>query len=104
VRQRTPVKGGPGYHPLCPAVDHKDPGNPNGGFQIVCYALNDLKGHLPVECFDALSGTDAWRRLMLSWKEQAEKEPTNRDALRRLLRPNAKLKKAKVCGASAVGD
>ncbi|MGO9441499.1 MAG: hypothetical protein ACLPXM_13245 [Terriglobales bacterium] len=104
VSECTPMKGGRGCHPLCPAVDHKDPGNPEGGFQIVCYALNDLKGHLPVECFDALSASDAWKALMLKWREQAEKEPRNRDALMRLLRPNAKLKKPRVRGTSAAGD
>jgi len=54
VSERTPEKGGHGCHPLSPAVDHIDPGNPSGGFQIICYALNDLKGHPPLECFDVL--------------------------------------------------
>lgn len=47
VNEGTPQKGGRGCHPLYPAVDHMDPGKPNGDFQIVCYALNDLKGHIP---------------------------------------------------------
>jgi hypothetical protein len=63
-KECTPKKNGPGCHPLCPAVDHIDPGSPTGGFQIVCHALNDLKGHLPVECFDALRATKAWDKLM----------------------------------------
>ncbi len=37
VAERTPEKGGRGCHPLSPAVDHKDPGNQRGDFQIVCY-------------------------------------------------------------------
>ena len=46
-----PIQGGTGCHPLYPAVDHKDPGNSKGDFQIVCYALNDVKGHLSNEMF-----------------------------------------------------
>ena len=93
VSERTPEKGGRGCHPLSPAVDHIDPGNPSGGFQIICYALNDLKGHLPVECFDLLRLSEPWKKLMHMWKEQAEKAPNDRAALMRLLRPNAKSKK-----------
>jgi len=93
LSERIPQSGGRGCHPLSPAVDHKDPGNPGGGIQIVCYALNDLKGHLPVECFDALQQTEAWKSLMLRWKEQAERDPQDRMILARLLRPNAQPKK-----------
>jgi len=89
----APVKGGRGCHPLYPAVDHIDPGNPEGGHQIVCYALNDLKGHLPCECFEALSGTSAWLALMEQWRKQAHKDKTDREAFMQLLRPNAKPKK-----------
>lgn len=92
VGECTPHKGGRGCHPLCPAVDHIDPGNRSGGIQIVCYALNDLKGHLPVDCFDALRRSKPWKLLMLRWKQQAEKEPTDRHAFARLLRPNAQPK------------
>ena len=95
VSERTPQKGGPGCHPLCPAVDHIDPGNPTGGIQIVCYALNDLKGHLPLDCFKALRRCKSWKLLMLRWRRQAEKEPKDRAALTRLLRPNAKPRKQK---------
>ncbi len=91
----TPQKGGRGCHPLCPAVDHIDPGNPTGGFQIVCYALNDLKGHMPPECFDVLRASEPWRTLMMKWKAQAEKDPKDRDALMRLLRPHAQPNKKK---------
>lgn len=89
----TPVSGGKGCHPLYAAVDHKDPGNPKGGYQIVCYALNDLKGHLPNDCFQALSVTDAWNKLMDSWRNQAKKDAKDREAFKRLLRPNAVPKK-----------
>lgn len=99
----TPTKGGRGCRSLCPAVDHKDPRNPTGGFQVVCYALNDLKSHLSAECFDVLSSSEAWNALMLKWRELAEKDPKNRDALMRLLRPTAKLKKDKMQGAAHPG-
>lgn len=85
----TPVPGGKGCHPLYPAVDHKDPGNPKGGYQIVCYALNDLKGHLPPDCFKALSETAEWQLLMERWRAQAAKDKNDREAFMRLLRPNA---------------
>ena len=90
VAERTPVKGGRGCHPLSPAVDHIDPGNPSGGHQIICYALNDVKGHLPKDCFEALIRTEPWKELMKRWREQAEKNRSDRDAFMRLLRPNAK--------------
>ena len=90
----TPVTGGKGCHPLYPAVDHIDPGNPDGGHQIVCYALNDLKGHLPFDCFYALTQTNEWRSLMDRWRKQAAIDREDRVAFKRLLRPNAKLKKS----------
>jgi len=89
VKEGTPMKGGKGCHPLYPAVDHIDPGNPNGGYQIVCYALNDLKGHLPPDCFEALQKTSAWQRLMDLWRQQACSNSSNRAAFMNLLRPNA---------------
>lgn len=96
----TPVSGGKGCHPLYPAVDHIDPGNPKGGHQIVCYALNDLKGHLPPDCFKALSETPAWQSLMEQWRRQAQKDKTDRVAFMRLLRPNAKPKKLRTAEAT----
>jgi hypothetical protein len=89
VAERTPVKGGRGCHPLSPAVDHIDPGNPRGGYQIICYALNDLKGHLPQDCFEALVRTEPWQALMAQWRDQADRDRSNRDTFMRLLRPNA---------------
>lgn len=86
-RLGTPVAGGDGCHPLYPAVDHVIPGDNRGGWQLVCYDLNDLKGHLPDECFRALVETDAWKRLMTRWKEQADQNPLDREAFRRLRRP-----------------
>lgn len=89
VSEGTPQIGGQGCHPLYPAVDHIDPGNHEGGHQIVCYALNDLKGHLPTECFDALKATQAWQNLMTQWSNQAIENKNDRNAFYRLIRPNA---------------
>ena len=89
LEARTPVSGGAGCHPLSPAVDHIDPGNQNGGFQIVCYALNDVKGHLPAKCFKALQNTDEWKEFMNQWKELATKDPGNRVAFQKLIKPYA---------------
>jgi hypothetical protein len=80
----TPKAGGEGCHPLYPAVDHIVPGSKSGGWQLVSYDLNDLKGHLPDDCFRALVETDAWKRLMAEWKAQAEKDPLDREAFRHL--------------------
>jgi hypothetical protein len=85
-----PEKGGPGCHPLCPAVDHIDPSDPNSDVQIVCFRLNDLKGFMPLGCFKALCDSEPWKVLMRKWKEQAEKNPKNRNALMRLIPSKAK--------------
>jgi hypothetical protein len=90
VNEGTPVNGGKGCHPLYAALDHKDPGNPNGGFQIICCAINDLKGHLPLDCFNDLEKTPAWQSLMERWRKQAETDRANREAFKQLLQPNAK--------------
>ncbi|HSS47464.1 MAG TPA: hypothetical protein VLX28_00830, partial [Thermoanaerobaculia bacterium] len=60
--------------------DHCAPGCDNRGHEIVCYDLNDLKGHLPFECFKALRDTDAWLDLMSRWRGQAEKDRADRAA------------------------
>src|SRR5436190_15177843 len=59
-----------GCHPVYVALDHCAPGSRSHGFQIVSYALNDLKGHLPLDCFLALTTTQAWKRLMKAWRQQ----------------------------------
>lgn len=92
---RTPGVGrGKGCHPLTPALDHIDPSNPDGGFQIVCYALNDLKGHLRTELFNVLLVSDSWAKMMQEWRSQAEKDKHDIDAFRRILRPNARLSRS----------
>ena len=106
VTEGTPVTGGQGCHPLYPAVDHKDPGNHNGGYQIICYALNDLKGHLPLDCFKALQSTPAWLDLMCRWRQQAATDRSDRPAFMKILRPNAKPKNPRIiknCQTSSEG-
>jgi hypothetical protein len=83
--ERTPETRGLGCHSLCPAVDHIDPSNPNSDVQIICHRLNDLKGFMPLDCFNALRATEPWKTLMYKWKEQAEKNPKDRNAFVRLL-------------------
>lgn len=85
-REGTP-QDGKGCHPLYAAVDHISPGNPVVGVQLVCYALNDLKGHLPLACFQALVKTKEWGKLMLLWKAQALKNPNDRAAFKNIIRP-----------------
>lgn len=61
-----------GCHPLYAAIDHSAPGTTDQGFSVVCYALNDIKGHLPYDCFRALEGTRAWQEFMKAWKVEAD--------------------------------
>jgi len=91
--QGTPQKDGLGVHPLYPAVDHIECGTGERGYQIVCYALNDVKGHLPFDCFEALARTEPWKDLMRRWSSQAASDPLNREAFRRLIFPNGNLRK-----------
>lgn len=83
------AKSGLGCHGLYAALDHSAPGSDARGHQIVCYALNDLKGHLPYDCFLAQVQTPAWQRLMADWRRQAAKDPDDCVALYSLLRPGA---------------
>ena len=84
----TPQKDGLGVHPLYPAVDHLESGTGERGHQIVCYALNDVKGHVPFDCFEALKCTEPWKELMRRWSLQAEKDPHDREAFKNLIFPN----------------
>ena len=86
-KQGTPQAGGLGSHPLYPAVDHIQCGTPKSDHQIVCYALNDVKGHLPLDCFKALKRTKAWKGFMKQWRLQAEKDRHDRDAFTTLIFP-----------------
>ena len=82
----TPIAGGIGCHPLYASLDHCAPNSDASGHQIVSYALNDLKGHLPLSCFLALAQTEAWRELMASWSRQAEEDSEDREGFYALLR------------------
>lgn len=86
-RYGTSKTGGPGCHPLYASLDHCAPGGAE--CWIVCYALNDLKGHIPAECFDALRKTAAWKRLMERWYRQFARNWRDREAFYALLRPKA---------------
>ncbi|APH11925.1 hypothetical protein ASJ33_01530 [Dehalococcoides mccartyi] len=82
----TPKINGQGCHPLYAAVDHISPGNREHGHQLVCYDLNDLKGHLPKKVFTELQNTSAWKDLMQQWRSQSENDPTNIAAFKALLK------------------
>jgi hypothetical protein len=86
VASGTPIAGGAGVHPLYAAVDHCSPGCDDLGHKIVSYDLNDLKGHLPPDCFRDLCDTPSWRKLMAKWRAQAEKSTENREAFRAIRR------------------
>jgi hypothetical protein len=80
------IPGGQGCHPIYAALDHCAPGSNCHGFQIVSYALNDLKGHLPLDCFEALCRSTAWLRLMDTWRRQYRRDASDREAFRALLK------------------
>lgn len=77
-----------GCHPLYAAIDHISPSNDSHGYQIVCYDLNDLKGHLPYKIFKELQLTEAWKQLMSKWRSLAEEKDSinNRDGFKNLIR------------------
>ncbi len=83
----TAQKEGPGVHPIYATVDHRSPGSDKHGHQIVCYDLNDLKGHLPLDCFEELCACPSWKKLMERWRKQAENDPHDRDAFKKIIRP-----------------
>lgn len=85
----TPQKGGAGVHPIYAAVDHCSPGSDDAGHEIVSYDLNDLKAHLPLDCFSDLKATPSWQRLMEKWRAQATLDPHDREAFRRIRRGRA---------------
>lgn len=75
-----------GCHPLYAAIDHVSPGNSEYGHQLVCYDLNDLKGHLPRKVFIELQETPAWKNLMHQWRSQSENNPMDIAAFKALLK------------------
>ena len=75
-----------GCHPLYAAIDHISPSNDQYGFQLVCYDLNDLKGHLPYKVFKEMQLTEAWKHLMDEWRVVAKESPMDIEALKNVLR------------------
>ncbi len=75
-----------GCHPLYAAIDHISPSCSSFGFQLVCYDLNDLKGHLPYKVFKELIETTAWKKLMQEWAAQAMRNPGDIEAFNSILR------------------
>ncbi len=72
AKSGTPQKGGMGCHSLYASVDHINPKRTDQGFQILCYDINDLKAHLPLPLFNALTRTKEWKRFAKEWKKLAE--------------------------------
>ena len=70
-----------GCHPLYATIEHLEPKAMSHGFGIVCYHLNDVKGQLPFDCFEALRKTDAWKALMKRWNAMAKRNPHDFDGL-----------------------
>jgi hypothetical protein len=75
-----------GCHPLYAAIDHISPGTDLCGHQIVCYDLNDLKGHLPNKIFKELEVTKAWQQLMKDWCLLAEETPMDIKAFKKAVK------------------
>src|SRR5262245_13034434 len=90
LSQVHPTPGDQGAHPIYAAVDHCSPGCEDLGHEIVSYDLNDLKGHLPPDCFADLRQCLSWKRLMENWRKQAHQNPNDRNAFRAIRRGSAK--------------
>ena len=75
-----------GCHPLYAAIDHISPGTDLCGHQIVCYDLNDLKGHLPNKIFKELKLTKAWQQLMRDWCLLAKEKPMDIEAFKKAVK------------------
>lgn len=84
----TPQKGGNGCHPLYAAIDRINPGRTDFGFQIICYDINDLKGHLPPPLFRGLARSKEWKLFIDEWKRLAESSG-DRQSFKELIRSGA---------------
>ncbi len=85
VKNGTPIKGGCGCHPLYAAVDHINPSKSDQGFQILSYDINDLKAHLPIPLFTALTKTREWKIFAEEWKKLSEKQTKTRRDFKNLI-------------------
>lgn len=81
----TAKRGGQGCHPLYASVDHINPNREDYGFQILCYDINDLKAHLPLPLFNALTKTREWKEFVQYWKRAAESSPNERKVFKQLI-------------------
>jgi hypothetical protein len=97
------IFGGKGCHPLYAALDHTAAGSDDAGHSIVCYALNDIKGHLPLDCFNALKSSSAWQVFMEAWLHQADENREDRAALKGLRIKRASKPVSKLNGRKKVG-
>jgi len=93
AKSGTPKVAGQGCHPLYAAVDHINPKRKDNGFQILCYDINDLKGHLPPPLFNALTKTQEWKNFVQAWKEAADSSPNKRSVFKKLIKDGATLNK-----------
>lgn len=74
-QEGTPKKG-KGCHALYASVDHIIPNGDNSleNLQLVCYAINDLKGHMPNKLFSVIKNSDEWKEFKDGWQELAKSE------------------------------
>lgn len=93
------AKHGPdihGYecHPLYAEVDYIMGRHPDYYCQIVCSQLNRMKDR--VADFGKIPSTPEWAELMKSWKAQAEKDPMDITALRKLSADELSIEEEKI--------
>jgi 5-methylcytosine-specific restriction endonuclease McrA len=81
---------GKGVHPLYAAIDHihpKDKGKRKPemkDIQLLCYAINDMKGHIPPRLFDLITGDNTeWKQFKRKWNRI---RPRNAKSYYRLIR------------------
>jgi hypothetical protein len=67
---------GIGVHPLYATVDHIDPKNKGKmnlnieDVQLLCYAINDMKGHMPFRLFNViLKEQKEWNKFKTKWQK-----------------------------------
>jgi hypothetical protein len=77
---RTPVKGGPGQHPLSVSLDHVEPKSNTAGYRLICHFLNDVKTNLPSDLFDALVQTPAFQARKKLLKDQYQNAPEDAES------------------------
>lgn len=73
--------GGKGVHPLYASVDHINPKSkgkrsPNiGDVQLLCYAINDMKGHMPFLLFNVILDEEKeWNKFKTKWQRKKNRK------------------------------